>query len=285
MSIELLVIGDLHGNKPKIHYKNFDAIIAPGDFCSDASRKYMFQALRERLQNPDSKVEWYDLIGKEKAKNLIKKSLSDGRKILEKLNYLNIPIYIVPGNWDWTKDKDSDWNFLKQDHYKTLVKGLPNIIDVHHKIVKIDDYQIIGHGISSGPEYPQYKEELKNLKPKELIKKKAEYNIDFKKISSLFKKASKPIIFLSHNVPFNTPIDKITNKESPRYGYHYGSLIARKIIDKYHPLICIGGHMHEHFTKCKIGKTTAINSGFGSNVNVLIELSGNKIKKIEFHKD
>lgn len=31
--MKLLIIGDLHGNKPKIHFKDFDAIIAPGIFA------------------------------------------------------------------------------------------------------------------------------------------------------------------------------------------------------------------------------------------------------------
>lgn len=35
------------------------------------------------------------------------------------------------------------------------------------------------------------------------------------------------------------------------------------MIDKYHPPVCIGGHMHEHFTKCKVGRTTAIIAGVG----------------------
>ncbi len=56
------------------------------------------------------------------------------------------------------------------------------------------------------------------------------------------------------------------------------------MIEKFQPLVCIGGHMHEHFGKCKIKKTTVINTGFGSNVNTMMELEGNKIKKLEFHK-
>ena len=46
----------------------------------------------------------------------------------------------------------------------------------------------------------------------------------------LFEKAKKPVIFLSHNVPFNTPIDQIVNKESPRNGDHFGSLIAMQLL-------------------------------------------------------
>ena len=204
--------------------------------------------------------------------------------ILEKLNSLNIPIYIVPGNNDWTSYKESKWSLERINHYKTLVKGLENLIDVNNKLVNAEEFQFIGHGITSSPEYPQYKEDLKRYNKKELAKIKKDYTKDLAKTSSIFEKSSKPVIFLTHNVPFNTPIDKIVNKESPKNGYHYGSLIARKIIDKYQPLVCIGGHMHEHFAKCKIDKTTAINTGYGSYVNILLELDGNKIKKVEFYK-
>lgn len=282
--MRILAIGDSHGKVPRIYFKEFDVIIAPGDFCSDAPRKYMFQALREKLQNPESKVEWYDLTGKKRAKIMIEKSIKDGRKILEYLNSFGVPVYIVPGNGDWTKYKNSDWDFLKQGHYKKLIQGLGNIIDVHNRLIGTGDYQIIGYGISSGPEYPQYKEDIERLKPKDVKKIKREYERNSRKIASLFEKATKPVIFLSHNVPFNTPIDKITNKDSPRYGYHYGSIIAKEMVEKYQPLVCIGVHMHEHFGKCNIGKTVCINSGFGPHVNVLMKLDGSKIKNLEFYK-
>ncbi len=35
MYMRFLIVGDLHGQMPKIHFKEFDAIIAPGDFCPD----------------------------------------------------------------------------------------------------------------------------------------------------------------------------------------------------------------------------------------------------------
>jgi len=110
------------------------------------------------------------------------------------------------------------------------------------------------------------------------------YESEYRALEKLFKGAPKtrPILLLSHNVPFNTPLDQINNKESPRDGQHFGSLIARRLIDEYYPLVCIGGHMHEHFTSCKLGKTTCINAGFGSDVNVLLDVTGGKIKLLEF---
>ena len=285
--MKFLLVGDLHGSKPNIYFDDFDAIIAPGDFCSsDKISRLVFEGMRKRFKEKSEINKWFDIVGKREAKKLVKESLRKGREILEQLNSFGVPVYVVPGNWDWTgkQNKERGWEFLRQNHYKMLIKGLSNVVDAYHKIVDIGDYQIIGHGISSEPEYPQYKEDLERLKPKELVKRKKEYEKDFEKLDSLFEKATKPIIFLSHDVPFNTPLDKITNKDSPRYGYHYGSLIAREMVDKYQPLVCIGGHIHEHFGKYKIGKTTVINTGFGPYVNVWLELSGNKVKRLKFHR-
>ena len=76
----------------------------------------------------------------------------------------------------------------------------------------------------------------------------------------------------------------IDNSESPRNGEHCGSIITKELIEEYQPLVCIAGHMHEHFDKYQMGNTVAINSGFGSNVNILMELEGNRIKKLEFKR-
>ncbi len=281
--MKILIVGDLHGAKPNIHYKEFDAIIAPGDFCSSEARPYMFQALKKELETGRTHY-WYDIAGKEKAKEIIEKSLKDGRAILEYLNSIGVPVYAVPGNNDWTPSEEADWDFVKKDRYPELIEGLDNVIDVHHKIVDADGYQIIGHGIISGPEYPQYPEDIKKAENEGTLEtKKQKYERDKKKVEELFRKATKPVIFLPHNVPFNTPIDKINNPHSPRNGQHFGSLIAREIIDKHQPLACIGGHMHEYHEKCMVGKTVCINAGFGAEVNTLLELENGKVKKVEFY--
>ncbi|MBN2202615.1 MAG: metallophosphoesterase [Candidatus Aenigmarchaeota archaeon] len=286
--MRLLILGDLHGQKPRFRFKDFDAVITPGDFCyPNDLRKYQFRFIREKLKNPEIKYKWYDIVGKKKTRALIKKSLFKGRMVLESLDSVGVPVFIVPGNWDFTQERDSKWNFLKKGHFKNLISGLKNVKNTHMKISNFKDYAIVGYGISSGPEVPQHKEDMKNVEKKVLEKKlkksKKEYEQKYQRVSKLFGKAKKPIIFLSHNVPFNTKLDKITTKSSPRYGYHYGSLITRDIIEKYQPLISIAGHMHENLGKTKIGKTVCINSGFGSKVNVLLELEGKTIKKIKFH--
>lgn len=282
--MKFLILGDLHGAMPKIHFKQFDAIIAIGDFCSTPMRQYMFQAITERQKDPNSKIQWYDITGKKKAKELINEGLKAGRDILVFLNSLKVPAYIVPGNGDYTSVSDSKWDFYRQNHFNKLIEGLENIINIHLKIKNVDDSQIIGYGISSGPELPQYEEDKKILSKEKINLMKREYESNTKKLTGLFEKAKKPVIFLSHNVPFNIDVDMILNPESPRNGWHYGSLIAREMIEKYQPLICIGGHMHEHFGKCMLGKTVVVNAGFGPDKNILLEVEGKKIKKLEFYK-
>jgi len=283
--MKLLVIGDLHGNKPLIHFKDFDAIIAPGDFCSDALRKYYFQVMNEKMKNPGLDVKWYELIGKKKAKQMLEKSFKDGRKILEFLNSFGVPVYLVPGNWDQTGYKDSKFKREKENHWLKLIKGLENLRDVHFRRRNLDGFDFIGYGVASGPEIPQYKDSLKLYTKKELAKMRDDYKNKKGRISRLFESARNPAIFMPHNIPFRTSLDKIINKNSPANGKHYGSVIAREIIEKYQPLLAIGGHMHEHFGKCKIGKTTVINAGFGSKVNTIIDLDEEKgkIRSIKFH--
>jgi len=284
--MKILVVGDLHGQKPNVYFKDFDAIIAPGDFCSDALRKYYFEVIREKMKNPDSDLEWYEIAGRKKGEQMLNKSFRDGRRILEYLNSLNVPVYLVPGNWDQTGVKDSKFKRERENYWPRMIKGLDNLRDVHFRKRTLDCFDFIGYGVVSGPEIPQYKEDKERLKPRELRKQKREYDKNKKRLSRLFEKARNPIIFMPHNVPFNTTLDKITNKESPKYGYHYGSVIARELIEKYHPLLCIGGHMHEHFGKQRMGRTTAINAGFGTYVNTLIELDEERgrIKDITFKR-
>lgn len=278
---KFLIIGDLHGNKPEIYTNDFDAIIAPGDFCSDELRTYMFQALKEEIKNPKTKVRWWKIVGKNKSKEMVKKSIRDGRNILEFLNNFNKPVYILPGNWDWTKGYHN-WDYLKKDNWKELIEGLNNVHDMHFKFLDIGSLQILGHGITSGPEYPQHKDTIEKLTKKQLDQKKKKYENLCKKMNKLFAKANKPVIFLTHNVPFNTKLDEITDPKSPRVGMHFGSLLARDMIEKHHPLVCIGGHMHEHFGKDMLGKTTIINAGFGSYVNTILEIKDNKITNLKF---
>jgi Icc-related predicted phosphoesterase len=288
--MRFLIIGDLHGKKPKIHYKDFDAIIAPGDFCSDKGIREPYKiTYKEFLKNPENYREWWEITGKRKAKKIIKSSIDSARRIMKFLNSFNVPVYLVPGNWDLEYIEGEEWDYLERDFFQDYVmRGLKNCFNCDGKIFDVlKEYRIIGYGRVNGPELYRYRGYSKLFSKKDLTKNRKRYAklVDsYDKKFKRAKKSKKPLIFLSHNVPFNTKLDKITDKKSERYGYHYGSNLVRKMILKHKPLVGVGGHMHEHFGKCKLGNTTVINSGFGDKVNTFMELKGNKIKKLEFYK-
>lgn len=302
--MKLLVVGDLHGQKPKIRFKDFDAIVCIGDICSDKYKRKLFdkwmksewnKSKEERL-NFDDYVKKILKLKKSDLNKFDRLSLKDGRKIMEFLNSFGKPVFFIPGNWDQSRKKVEEYNgkddfrirkniikrLTSRNSNPKLIKNLKNVRDCQLRIRKFNGFNIIGYGISSGPEF------IKNKEIKWNSKIKKEYLKLFNLLKSKYLKRNKklPTIFLSHNVPYDTKLDMVRKKGSPVDGEHYGSVIARDFILKYKPLLCIGGHMHEYFGKTKLGKTTAINAGFGTNVNTLIELDEKKgtIKKITFKK-
>lgn len=282
---KFLLLADPHGKKPKIKTKQFDAIICPGDFCSDTLRPYITKYIKLRTKI-GKKPNFNKICPKPLQKKLYNLSLKKGRKILEYLNSFQKPVFIVPGNWDpapyfegiKTKEKNL-WDQLK--------KGLNNIIDIQNKKATYKGITLIGHGSTSSPE------PLKQIPKNQFQTQKEylEYNTRvkyfqqlLKKLSSLIKKSKNPIIFLSHNSPYNTKLDLVNKPKTYAHKKHYGSIIARKLIEKYQPLLCISGHIHEGYGKTKIGKTTCINSGLGPNINILLNINEktNKITKMKF---
>jgi Icc-related predicted phosphoesterase len=270
--MRFLILGCLHGQIPNLHYKNFDAIICTGDFCSDAHRAPIFEAIKRNLANPREKVTWLDIIGKKKAKELIDQSVRDGRAVLEYLNSIGVPVYVVPGNNDWT-GYPSSFRPEAQNNYGRMIRGLKNVIDLHGKVLDVGEYTIIGYGICSGPEYPQYASDKRRYTARRFAQKKKEYTRLLAQYGRMFKRANNPVILLSHNVPFNTKIDLIDNPASPRNGQHFGSLLVRDLVKRHKPVVCLGAHMHEHFGAVKIGNTPCVNAGYGAKCNVLLELT------------
>jgi len=306
--MKILVIGDLHGRMPKIHFKDFDCIIQVGDVCSDKKfRPYVdlwFKLLKKDPENaPNTEELIIEDIGKKGYKKLEKDSLEKGKEILKFLNSFGKPIFMVAGNWDESygfsriKDPDkSDYHSRKAfyDRYlgdeinSKLIKGLKNIQNCMYKNHVFSEINFLGYGLSSGAELLKKKGKKLDVSKKQFEVLKKSLNKIFNKLSSAFKKRNKkfPTIFISHNVPYNTKLDVVKDKDNYADKMHLGSSIARKFCEKYQPLLCVGGHIHEHFGKTKIGKTTVINAGFGKDANVLIDLDEEKgkIRKIEFYK-
>ena len=265
--VKFLVLGDLHGDIPIIHSNSFDAIICPGDVCGDDIRKNLDELDEEELELEED----YEKI-----------SLTKGRKVLEFLNSLNKPIFIVPGNWDQTPYRDGIGEFTKNEKknpWEKIKKGLNNIFDVEFTKAYYGGIAIVGHGSTSSPE-PLVIGEIEDvlLDSRELFFKER-----FNELRSLAK-GEKVLILVSHNAPYGCSLDLIDNEKSIANGEHYGSIIAREIIEEFQPILSISGHIHEGFGKEKLGNTIALNSGFRGDTNILVEIDveQKKIISIDF---
>jgi Icc-related predicted phosphoesterase len=302
--MKILVIGDLHGVKPRIHFKEFDCIIQVGDVCSDKEfRPHIEKAFR--LMKHETRVAKRDVlgeIGKRELNGMINRSIAKGREILEYLNSFGVPVFFVPGNWDESygktmiKDMEkNDYNYsrtfldywLGRNSNKKLIQGLENVYDLQYRLADFGDVNFLGYGLVSGPE--SFKKKLATY---DLTDRQREILIGLSKeiprrLSKLNQQRDRkfPLIFVSHNIPHGV-LDKCGQKKNYAYGKHLGSTVARDFCLRYKPLICIGGHVHEHYGKKKLGNTVVINAGFGRNANVLIDLDEKKrkIRKIKFVK-
>jgi len=305
--MKILVIGDLHGRKPNIHFREFDAIIFVGDICSDKELgvwyKKWFRALKKNPNIGDDDSFIISKIGKRNFNNMGKRSLEEGRKIIKYLNSFDKPIFMVAGNWDQSYGKTRIKNINKDNYnyYKSfldfwlgdqinskLIKGFKNIKNCMYKNYEFMGMNFIGYGLSSGPEKPGIKKKLKKLNAKKINRLNKAYKKILDKLNNTYKKRNKkyPTIFITHNIPYNTKLDVIRNEKSYAHKKHLGSTVARQFCLKYPPFICVGGHVHDCPGKDKIGETIVINPGFGKNAQVLIEIDDKKgkIKSIKFLK-
>ena len=275
--VTILALPDLHGKIPILLLENkpeFDIIISPGDVCLDNLRGE-------------------EIINFKKAQE---KSLKVGKEILEQLSRFNKPIYLVPGNWEPTKFCDGIKRENK-DKFKEMIKKLPLVHDCEYKSIEIKNYPItiIGAGSTSAPEIISQVElnsRLKQEKDSEEIEELQErYSYQKKKleiVDELFEKISKGKnnlnIFLTHNSPYNTPLDIIKNPFNPLHNQHYGSILGRTIIEKHQPELVISGHIHEGVGICRIKNSICLNAGYGDNIYHLISIDISKKKVLTIKK-
>lgn len=280
--MKVLVVGDCHGEKPSLKdswIEECDIILATGDFCGggDEMRSLMFESI-------DEDWEWYDEMGKDEARKKVQESLNEGEKILEYLNGLGKPVFVVPGNWDWSGEIYGDWEYLKKNRFNQIVQKYENIININYGLNNQDGVSIIGYGPCSGPEIPQYEDDKPETE-EELEEQKQDYRETKEQISELFQEAEEPIIFLSHNVPHDTPLDMIDNEDSPAHGRHYGSIVVREIIQDFQPLVNVAGHMHEGYGKHQLQDTFCLNAGLNATQLVKLSLEDKTVERIDFNPE
>lgn len=268
--MKLLAIGDFHGTFPKkfenlIEKEKIDLVVSNGDFFPFIYRKLWFRHCYR------ADVNLWDVIGRKKYIFLVKKDLALGDKALRKLNSVPVPVITVVGNIDYTPLQDSyderppKDDLRRQDLLNPLLKKYHNIRRFDYSSFVFGNYVFIGSYGGSSPG---------------LVKSK-NYKRYRKKLDALFKRfKGKQIIFVSHNVPYNTKLDKIgRHAHIAVRGKHYGSKLVRRVIDRWQPLVHIGGHIHEGRGKQLLGKTLCVNPGAAHEGQAaVIALDAKKVK-------
>lgn len=259
--MKILAIGDFHGKFDKkwvdlIRKEKIDLVVSNGDYFPFSYRKIWF----EHCFRTDVCLE--DVVGKKKVKEWVTKDLRSGEKAISKLNKVPVPVITVIGNLDYTRMVDvfdyekpkgkKVWKWYEQDFFSPIIRKYKNIKRFDYKFVKFGDFVFIG---AYGGAFPGK------------VRSRA-YKRYRKKLDKLFKKfwkenKKRKVIFVSHNVPYNTRIDKVTAKDADELvrGKHMGSKLIRRIIEKYQPVLHVGGHIHESWGKQKIRKTLCVNPG------------------------
>ena len=276
--MKFLVIGDLHGQLPRVPDVEFDAIIAPGDVCSDQGIKpLMLEAVKARSEGEEVH-DWWDVVSREKAEKLVNESVAAGRAVFEKLNSYGVPVFAIPGNWDWTGYEDVSWELLTKNLFEEeVIAGFENVINCEDALVELENLSLIGYGRVNGPELVELRG-YADVDEEELRESKEHYQDLFAFYSELFRQATTPTILLAHNVPYGTSIDVIVDEGNPMDGMHYGSNVVRALIEEFSPLASIGGHIHEHYGVDEINGTKCLNAGFGADKATLVEVTAEGVR-------
>lgn len=288
-TVVFLVVGDLHGRIPNIHSQQFDAIISPGDICGDDIKELFIQYENEK--NRYKSFESFLSSNLKLLEEKQRKSLQKGELILNYLSSFNKPVFLVPGNWDFSKYCDGinhDVSLGGDDNpFETLVNKYFNVYNLEQTSMNFRGVTIIGYGSTSAPEI-LFEEQLHSKDNQELEELCQRYEFFAhvnETLTTLFTKTSNPLLYLTHNPPYGCSLDIISNNNSEELdNNHNGSILSRFLIEDFSPILCISGHIHERYGSDYINSTYCINSGFGEDVNTLVTIntSNNSIEKVEF---
>ena len=148
-------------------------------------------------------------------------------------------VYAVPGNCDTPDTPEA-------------ISG--TAVDMHGKSATVGGYYIAGLGGG-------------NTSP---FNSPVEYTEE--QIDSMLRPISRPGMVLMTHAPAYDTMDHIPN------GTPVGSTAIRKIIDEFHPIVALSGHIHEDFGMRKVGSTVCINPGPAMDKRAaMITLDGTKV--------
>jgi len=132
-----------------------------------------------------------------------------------------------------------------------LIKKYKNIFLANYSFVYLKGYYFIG---MRGHSFPG------KVKSNAFRKHKKRLYKIFSKIKTENKEGR--VIFISHNSPYKTKLDKLNLKARKKFQEeHAGSKLARKIIEKWQPVIAISRHVHGRRGMQKIKRTICVDPG------------------------
>lgn len=268
--LKVFVLSDLHGEFPAslrdaILEEEPDVVVCCGDIMPFRLRDEFFKYMYGTRFDDDDRCLW-DHIGKPRYKSETVKDVADARSVLAGLDDLPFPVRFVPGNADrpfWEREvreendyAESDWDWPKQDFLGGFVDDLQGVKDISYGADIVGDYVLIGYPASSFPGEVQSDPYRRHRKWLDNVFRTFEWK----------KHRDKDVVFVCHNGPYETRTDLISGEGAAddARGEHYGSKLARRIVERYQPRLCVHGHIDEGRGQDTVEDTRVVNVGPGS---------------------
>lgn len=258
--MKILCIGCLHGKFPNQAYavakkEKVSLVLCPGDVGGDTYLRSMIFKHWDQLHEGSDLPR---LIGAKRYQQAIERGLKNQKEMAKKLDGLKLPVLLISGNHDTTLDE------IKHKAYKpyaleVLAYKSPYI---HYLDVGVANFHGQEIGCISGYRPPALKGITKHER-KQSVQIKLMNKLWDLKLKKIFTSFTKPreAVFMCHDPPYKTKLDKVRNKESPMDGRHLGDEYVLRYVKKYQPKFVVCAHMHENQGTIKIGKTIVINCG------------------------
>jgi Icc-related predicted phosphoesterase len=251
--MKIFIAGCFHSRFPKKLQKianTCDYVLSTGDLGgSEELRRLIFKNWDKGLLNN---------VERKKLKKLILSDYQTGAQIINQLDHLKVPVYLIDGNWDFTDTKYEKKKLgLKLKSYPEIIKKKENIHYFGHGIRKWKSLNIYTHGGLMLATIFSTKQGGMDA-----VRIRAYKKYHARQTKELFKRKVKNLdVFIAHCPPYGI-FDKVIYKgKNPMNGKHVGFKPYNEYIKKYKPKLFICGHMHEHQGIKKLGRTTILSHG------------------------
>lgn len=275
--MKILCIGDFHGKFPvKLRRlaKEVDLVVSIGDFFPWKLREVFLDMGHEGYNL------FLECMSEEELGDVFMSEIIEGdRDVIARLDKLGRKVFTTIGNYDKSGVNDQyEDETLGEDSHESEVDLLAPILEKYSNIERIDYKKREFGGIN-------FIGGFGHSSPGQV--KSAAYRKHRKILDGLFGSAKGTNIFVFHNMPYDCELDVVNDEgalEEAR-GEHYGSKLIRRVIDRWQPVLAIGGHFHENQGKCRIGKTVVLNPGAAMNGEcAVVEVDGGRVKSVRFVK-